>query len=104
MRGFRLFCLLLLTAPLLGGSCSFSSSSGDTKIVVTTGDCVDPTQDPCRDEVDEPSAMFLQVASTTRQRVLTSPAPSVPEPSSALLFGIGVALVFRVRRPARRAA
>lgn len=102
--------VLMLVAPLTGGTCSFSSSSGGSKIVVTTDDCT-PEEEragECETTPDPPEATLAGTSgrsdasawSTSMPETMGAirPAPAVPEPSAALLFLIGAALV-SARRP-----
>ena len=83
MRFVRLLGLVVLAIPLLGGSCSFSSSNGDTTVVVQTGDCVGSPDDPspCTPRPDpDGMAVTLETASSP-SRVATEPWAAAPGPA-----------------------
>jgi len=81
LRFLRLLGLIVLAIPLLGGSCSFSSSNGDTTIVVQTGDCVGSPSDPspCSPDPD-PMAVFLEFPRSAPRGAIVEEAgvPAVP--------------------------
>lgn len=96
--------LLALVVPLVAGTCSFSSSSGDSKVVVSTGGCTPALE--MAGECERPAGLVVsETAGTASQaRSRSAPAlsvaeataagdPAVPEPTAGLLFSIGAALV-----------
>ena len=105
MRGVHVLALLILVVPLLAGTCSFSSSSGDTKVHVRVGDCESQEHpEPCTHAREKMAAALRTHESSAfvvrRQMTPRAAAPAVPEPSSWLLFAVGAAVVSRSRRPA----
>lgn len=96
--------LLVLAVPLVAGTCSFSSSSGDSKVVVSTGGCTPALEMAGQCERPEGIAALEASGAASRERSRSAAALSVaeatpdsgsavPEPTAGLLFSIGAALV-----------
>ncbi len=110
MRFLRLLGLIVLAIPLLGGSCSFSSSNGDTTVVVRTGDCVETPDDPspCTPDPDpdpDGTAVVLELPPSPPrvaiEPVATPAVPALGGVARAILAGLCVATVAS-RLPLRR--
>jgi hypothetical protein len=106
MRRLHVLALLILAVPLLAGTCFFSSSSGDTKVSVTVGDCDSQEHpEPCTHDGEQMAASVRAHESMAfvvrRQMTPAAAVAAVPEPSSWLLFAVGVAVVFRCRQAAK---
>ena len=104
----------MLAFPFLltAGTCFFSSSSGDSSVVVITGDCTPELEmaGECERPAEIPMAEIARMESEAggnassafalSERIASNhPEPAVPEPTAGLLFLIGtVAVARRIRR------